>query len=102
MSDVYETVYRDLCDRAAHPSLSSLLRHVTQDGEGNIVGLRFGPETAETRNVILAMITALFPSVHGLGEVFPLEDDCANEFNACGTTYARLLGEDDVDTHADP
>jgi hypothetical protein len=94
MSDVYETIYRDLCDRAAHPSLSSLLRHVTQDAEGNIVGLRFGPETAETQNVILAMMTALFPSVHGLGTIFPMEDDCTHEFNACWAAYARLLGED--------
>lgn len=95
-SEIYETVYRDLCDRAAHPSLNSLLRHVTQDRNGNIVGLRFGPETADARNVILATVTALFPATHGLSEVFPISADCTSEFNACWKVYTILLaGEEE-------
>jgi hypothetical protein len=96
MSDIYETVYRDLCDRAAHPSLNSLLRHVTQDAQGNIIGLRFGPEAEDARDVILATITALFPAVYGLGKVFPLGDDCTHEFNVCWESYTRLLAEQEA------
>jgi hypothetical protein len=96
MSEIYETVYRDLCDRAAHPSLNSLLRHLTQDPQGHVVGLRFGPETADTREVILALATSMFPAIHGLGKVFPIADDCTHEFNECWETYTQLIGEQDA------
>lgn len=65
LSGIYETLYRDLCDRAAHPSLNSLLRHVRQDAQGNIIGLRFGPETEDTREMVLASMNALFPHRKG-------------------------------------
>ena len=31
-----------------------------------------------------------------------MEEDCTHKFNACWTIYARLMGEDDVDTQANP
>jgi hypothetical protein len=71
LSDIYETVYRDLSDRAAHPSLNSLLRHISLDAHGNAIGLRFGPETTGVGETILAMTTALFYAVTGMGSVFP-------------------------------
>ncbi|MFO1024686.1 MAG: DUF5677 domain-containing protein [Acetobacteraceae bacterium] len=97
MSEIYETVYRDLCDRAAHPSLNSLLRHVTQDAHGNVVGLRFGPETADTREVVLALVTSMFPAIHGLGKIFPIADDFTHEFNGCWETYVQLIAEQDAE-----
>jgi hypothetical protein len=93
LSVIYETVYRDLSDRAAHPSLNSLLRHITVDAHGDAVGLRFGPETEGIRDTILAMTTALFCAVTGLGGVFPHGEQCDLEVAACWEVHKRLVGE---------
>jgi len=90
MSEIYETFYRDLCNRAAHPSLSSLQRHMTRNADNEIDGLSFAPEKTETRNIILGLITALHPAVDGAGKVFPMTDECSRELNACWETYVQL------------
>ncbi len=92
LSDIYETVYRDLSDRAAHPSLNSLLRHISLDDHGNAIGLRFGPETNGIQDTILAMTTAMFYAITGLGSVFPHSDECAVEIDACWEIHKRLIG----------
>ena len=95
LSDIYETVYRDLSDRAAHPSLNSLLRHISLDAHGNAIGLRFGPETTGVGETILAMTTALFYAVTGMGSVFPHGGECGPEIDACWEVHKRLMGVQD-------
>lgn len=98
LSDIYETVYRDLSDRAAHPSLNALLRHISLDKHGNAVGLRFGPEADGVADTILAMATAMFYAITGLGGVFPHSDEGAAEIDACWEIHKRLIGarEDEI------
>lgn len=85
--DIYETFYRDLSDRAAHPSLNSLLRHISLDTDGNVVGLRFGPEATDIGDTIFAMTTAMFNAVTFLGSTFTHSDDGAVEIDACWEDY---------------
>ena len=91
LSDIYETVYRDLSDRAAHPSLNALLRHISLDKHGNAVGLRFGPEADGIEDTILAMTMAMFYAITGLGGVFPHSNEGAAEIDACWGVHKRLI-----------
>jgi hypothetical protein len=91
LSDIYETVYRDLSDRAAHPSLNSLLRHIEVDDHGNAVTLRFGPETKDLPETIIAMTTALFYGIVGMRTAFP-QDVWRAEIDACWETHKLLIG----------
>jgi hypothetical protein len=91
LSDIYETVYRDLSDRAAHPSLNSLLRHIEVDDHGNAVALRFGPETKDLPETILAMTTALFYGIVGMGSAFA-QDAWRAEIDACWEIHKELIG----------
>jgi hypothetical protein len=92
LSDIYETVYRDLSDRAAHPSLNSLLRHVELDAHGDAVGLRFGPDTKDIKETILAMTTALFYAVVGMANTFA-QGEWGSEIDACWEIHKQLIGE---------
>lgn len=92
LSDIYETVYRDLSDRAAHPSLNALLRHISLDKHGNAVGLRFGPEADGIEDSVLAMTTAMFYAVTGLGGIFDHSEAGAAEIDACWEIHKRLIG----------
>lgn len=91
MLEIYETIYRDFCDRAAHPSLNSLHRHVTKDADDKIDGLRYGPEMTETRGAILALITAIQPAIYGTTKIFAIEDECSVELNVCFEIYRQLI-----------
>ncbi len=95
LSDIYETVYRDLSDRAAHPSLNSLLRHIEVDDHGNAVALRFGPETNDLPETILAMTTALFYGIVGMGSAFA-QDAWGAEIDACWEIHKELIGESET------
>jgi Family of unknown function (DUF5677) len=99
LSDTYETVYRDLSDRAAHPSLNALLRHISLDKHGNAVGLRFGPEADGIEDTILAMTTAMFYAVTGLGSIFPLSEEGAAEIDTCWEIHKHLIGLREIEIH---
>jgi enoyl-CoA hydratase/carnithine racemase len=90
LSDVYETVYRDLSDRAAHPSLNSLLRHIELDDHGNAVALHFGPEMKDLPETVLAMTTALFYGVVGMGSAFA-QDAWRAEIDTCWEIHKQLV-----------
>jgi hypothetical protein len=90
LSAIYETVYRDLSDRAAHPSLNSLLRHIELDDHGNAVGLRFGPDATNLTETILAMTTALFYGIVGMGSAFA-QSEWTGEIDACWGIHKRLI-----------
>jgi hypothetical protein len=90
LSAIYETVYRDLSDRAAHPSLHSLLRHIELDDHGNAVGLRFGPDAKDLTETILAMTTALFYGIVGMGSVFA-QSEWTGEIDVCWEIHKRLI-----------
>jgi hypothetical protein len=92
LGDIYETVYRDLSNGAAHPSLNSLSRHVEQDSGGNVVGLRFGPDARDISETILAMTTALFYAISVVASRFPHEV-CGSEIDACWEIHKGLIGE---------
>lgn len=92
LSEAYETIYRDLSDRAAHPSLNSLLRHIEIDNQGNAVALRFGPQAKDLRHGILAMTTALFYGIVGMSSAFP-QDASRVEINACWEIHKTLVDE---------
>ena len=92
LSEIYETVYRDLSDRAAHPSLNALLRHISLDKQGNAIGLRFGPEADGIEDTILAMATAMFYAVTGLGGIFRHSEDDAAEIDSCWEVHKHLIG----------
>ena len=89
LSDIYETVYRDLSGRA-HPSLIALKRHVELDDHGNVVGLRFGPDTKDVNETILAMTTALLNGMAAMSSAFP-QDQWRSEIDACCELHKRLL-----------
>jgi hypothetical protein len=93
MSEVYETVYRDLCDRAAHPSLTSLVRHITHNSADKIDSLRFRPDGTDTQGIILAL-AAVLPVVIGVGKIFPIADESTSELNACWELYRQLMSAD--------
>ena len=47
------------------------------------------------RKTILAMTTALFYAVTGMGSVFPHGGECGPEFDACWEVHKRLMGVQD-------
>ena len=75
---------------AAHPSLNSLLRHIEVDDHGNAVALRFGPETNDLPETILAMTTALFYGIVGMGSAFA-QDAWGAEIDACWEIHNELI-----------
>jgi hypothetical protein len=91
MLEVYETVYRDLSNRAAHPTLDSLRRHIELDDHDSLVALRFGPETKDVPETILAMTTALFYGLAGMSSAF-WQDAWRAEIDACFEIYKQLIG----------
>jgi hypothetical protein len=97
--DIYETVYRDLSDRAAHPSLNSLLRHIRLDASGIVLGLSFGPDANDIEETILAMTTAQFCAVSVVARVFPC-DECNPEIDACWQTHKQLISRQTVEMEA--
>ncbi len=92
LSEIYETLYRDLSDRAAHPSLNALLRHISLDKQGNAVGLCFGPEADGIEDTIFAMTTAMFYAIIGLGGIFSHSEEGAAEIDACWEVHKQLFG----------
>jgi hypothetical protein len=101
MSDIYEVLYRDLSNGAAHPSLESLRHHVEEDANGNIVGLRFGTNAKDIRETIIAMTTALFFEVSALTNKFP-NQDFENEVAACWEMHKALVDAAGRDRHGFP
>jgi hypothetical protein len=99
LADIYETVYRDLSDRAAHPSLNSLLRHIRLDASGNVIGLTFGPDANDIEETILAMNTAQFCAVSVMARLFPC-DECNPEIDACWETHKELISRRTIEVEA--
>jgi hypothetical protein len=90
LGDIYELVYRDLSNRAAHPTLDALLRHIEQDANGEVVGLRFGPDATDIRETILAMTTAMFCAMSPFMDKFP-STACETEIGACWQLHTELI-----------
>lgn len=89
MGDIYEVLYRDLSNGAAHPSMDSLRRHIEEDEAGNLIGLRSGPDAKDIRETIIAMTTAMFCAVSGLN-TFP-NAECESELTACWGLHTQLI-----------
>jgi hypothetical protein len=82
MFGIYESLYRDLSHRAAHPTLKSLTQHAQMDAQGNVVGLRFGPDTRETGETIYCAMSALLAATAAMRTVFQCSESDKLEVNS--------------------
>jgi len=72
VTDLYIAVYRDLSGDAAHASLDGLNRHVRVDSEGEIIGLKFGPDVAALPDTLSSAMSTIGHALHPLLELFSL------------------------------
>ena len=59
LSALYNTVYRESSSTGAHTTIDCLNSYVNADGNGNIVGLNFGPKTDEMISTLSSAINTL-------------------------------------------
>jgi Family of unknown function (DUF5677) len=55
--EIYDVFYRGLSNDAAHPSITSLNRHVDANEKGEIVGLTWGPDVPDVEDTISSACT---------------------------------------------
>ncbi len=70
MSPLYEFAYRRLSGEAAHPTLTSLERHIGRGSAGQIKTLTFRPQREGLESILSASIFAILAAMDTLGEVF--------------------------------
>ncbi|HKB97043.1 MAG TPA: DUF5677 domain-containing protein, partial [Rhizomicrobium sp.] len=96
LGDIYDTYYRGLSGDAAHPTITSLNRHVVQDKDGWLSGLKWGPDADDVGDTIMAVCGVGMHLLWWAQEAFGSPDN-RMEFEACWTTYKSL-----TDSVADP
>lgn len=77
---LYNTVYRATSGDAAHTSIDALDRHIRADAQGNIQGLKFGPEVHDLPATLSDAMSVLGYALNAVTELFPLSmfgDDLA-------------------------
>jgi len=57
MKSIYDLYYRSLSNDAAHPSLTSLRRHVSESTTGDLLGFHFGHDVTDMLDTISAIAT---------------------------------------------
>lgn len=92
LTEVYDTFYRGLSNDAAHPSVTSLNRHVEADEDRVITGLRWGPDVQDVGGTVSFACTA---AVHLI--VFAMnmlnQDEKMIGLDRCWEEYKRLINE---------
>ncbi|EEF26623.1 conserved hypothetical protein [Ricinus communis] len=86
---LYNVVYRSASGDAAHTSPDALNRHVKADMQGNIHGLKFGPETDDLPATLSDAISVLAHALHAVRQLFQLHrfDD---DLRACEASWSAL------------
>lgn len=77
---LYNAVYRSTSGDAAHTLIDAMNRHVRADAQGNIQGLRFGPEVRDLPATLSDAMAVLGYALSAVIELFPLSkfgDDLA-------------------------
>lgn len=77
---LYNAVYRATSGDAAHTSIDALNRHVRADAQGNVQGLKFGPEVCDLPATLSDAISVLGYALDAVIELFQLSkfgDDLA-------------------------
>lgn len=86
LGGIYDTYYRGLSGDAAHPTVTSLNRHVQEDEDGNLAELRWGPDVPDVGDTILSACAIAFHLLWWAQEAFGSADN-RNEFDACWEIY---------------
>ena len=87
---LYNAIYRPTSGDGAHATFDSLTRHVLTDAEGEVSGLRFGPDDTDLPQTLFDALNVLF---HGLGtaiERYALKS-FEDEFQACFSRWKLLM-----------
>jgi hypothetical protein len=89
LGGIYDTYYRGLSGDAAHPTITSLNRHVLEDADGNLAELKWGPDVEDVGDTILSACAMAFHLLWWAQEAFGSLDN-RNEFDACWEIYKTL------------
>lgn len=87
---LYNVVYRSTSGDAAHTSLDALNRHIQADGDGDITGLKFGPDTSDLPATLSDGISVMGHALNAVLELFPLQQ-FSPELASCVASWKSLV-----------
>lgn len=70
---LYNAIFRITSGDAAHTTLDALNRHIRADADGNIHGLKFGPDISDLPDTLSDAISVLGHALHAVLEYFLLQ-----------------------------
>lgn len=71
---LYQTIYRLTSGDAAHPTLGALSRHVEEDANGYIRGLKFGPDVGDLEKTLFDAISVLGFAIDAVVKLFQIQN----------------------------
>jgi hypothetical protein len=93
---VYETYYRGLSNDAAHPSVTSLNRHLKANDRGEVTGLHWGPDAMDVEDIMINACTAAIYLVAYAQEIVT-NHGVFDGLDSCWEQYTKLV---DAKKHA--
>ena len=92
MLECYDTIYCGLSNDAAHPSLTSLNRHIAADANNVIAGLHLGPQVDDIEDTIGIACAAVLQLIVAIRAIL-YSGDANKELEEVFTEYQRLTQE---------
>jgi hypothetical protein len=91
LESVYDTCYRGLSNDAAHPSVTSLNRHVKANEIREIIGFHWGPDPADVEDTINNACTAAIYLVGSAQRIVGEHDAVFLGLDRCFGKYTNLM-----------
>ncbi|MBV8548295.1 MAG: hypothetical protein JO126_02420 [Alphaproteobacteria bacterium] len=86
LSDIYDTLYRYLSNKAAHPSLAALDRYFSEHK------IKWGPDVDDVAETLSAASMALLSAIKLFAKILG-QDNYGQDIEACWNTYQTLIEE---------
>ena len=87
---LYNAVYRTTSGDAAHTSIDALDRHINADEDGNIQGLKFGPDVRDLPATLSDGISVIGHAIHAVLDLFQLEQ-FNDDLSRCTASWKALV-----------
>jgi hypothetical protein len=87
---LYNVIYRPISGDAAHTSIDSLDRHIQADVNGEIEGLKFGPEVNDLPQTLSDAILVFMHALYAALELFP-SPKFSDDLEKCVEPWKTLI-----------